>query len=78
MWNESLRRILPNRLTGDEPLHSGGNPIRSEEDRSEFLAVVSIGFNRQYAAGRSRGISRRARRRGGGRHARVGMDFLRH
>ena len=40
------------RLTGDEPLHSGGNPIRSEGP--EFLAMVSIGFNRQYAAGHSR------------------------
>ena len=28
--NESLQRIPPNRLTGDEPLHSGGNPIRPE------------------------------------------------
>ena len=39
--------------------------------------MVSIGFNRQYAARHSRGIYRRARRRGGGRHARVGVDFLR-
>ena len=34
--NESLRRILPNRLIGDEPLHSGGNPIRSEETVLNF------------------------------------------
>ena len=34
--NESLRRIPPNRLTGDEPLHSGGNPIRSEETVLNF------------------------------------------
>ncbi|MDE2706087.1 MAG: hypothetical protein OXI35_13540 [Gemmatimonadota bacterium] len=34
--NESLRRIPPGRLTGDEPLHSGGNPIRSEDTVLNF------------------------------------------
>lgn len=34
--NDSLRHIPPNRLTGDEPLHSGAKPIRSEETVLNF------------------------------------------